>query len=727
MKDVVMALTKLYRHARRPAPVALAVCNLFGAALAQVPQEPQSQLPTVVVTDHQPMPPASVAGFADLPLAEAPINVVAVSARQIEATGARRLADLLQFDASASDAYNAVGYWDYATVRGYVLDNRFNYRREGLPINAETYIALDNKEAVQILKGTSGLQAGVSAPGGLIEYTVKRPTSAPLRSARIDWNGAGSAELSVDLSDHLGEQGRLSYRLNLAAQHMGDVAQRSSGQRQLAALALDYRASADTLLQGEIEYSDRSQPSVPGASLVGTTLPAPDPRRNLNQQAWSLPVVLQGTTATLRWQQQLGPGWQLRVQGGTQRLTSQDRTAFPFGCTTPEGQWIGDRFCANGDYDLYDYRSENERRQTDAVQAQVLGKLTLWGVPHAVGLGTTLSHAQDRFQPQAFNWVGSQNLFAPTPVNADPTASSPNTQRDERSREWLLTDHTRWSAAVQSWIGVRQTHLRRSSVRTDGTEPSAYDQDITSPWAAASLRLSPQLVAYASLGRGAESQLVPNRPEQFTNAGVALAPMVSRQQELGLKYQRDTLSWQADLFDITRPASNIDACTRLYVVPCTGRFDGSQRHQGLELAGQWRGGPWQVTASASALQARRQGSSEEPEANGQRPTNVPKRALRVSADYKLAQVPGLSLNAHWSHEGQRWVLPDGSITLPAWNRMDAGLRYQNTTESTPTTWTIGITNLLDRRYWKESPYQFGHVYLFPGAQRQLRIAVQNHW
>jgi hypothetical protein len=36
---------------------------------------------------------------------------------------------------------------------------------------------------------------------------------------------------------------------------------------------------------------------------------------------------------------------------------------------------------------------------------------------------------------------------------------------------------------------------------------------------------------------------------------------------------------------------------------------------------------------------------------------------------------------------------------------------------------FGIENLTDKRYWKESPYQYGHVYLFPGAPRTLRLAV----
>jgi iron complex outermembrane receptor protein len=68
------------------------------------------------------------------------------------------------------------------------------------------------------------------------------------------------------------------------------------------------------------------------------------------------------------------------------------------------------------------------------------------------------------------------------------------------------------------------------------------------------------------------------------------------------------------------------------------------------------------------------------------------------------------------------VLPDESIMLPAWTRLDAALRYETKLRGTATTWTLGIDNVTDKRYWKEAPSQFGHVYLYPGAPRTLRLA-----
>ncbi|MEO5883369.1 MAG: TonB-dependent receptor plug domain-containing protein, partial [Caldimonas sp.] len=135
---------------------------------------PTETLAPVRITGRAPAD-ASVAGWSDVPLSQAPLQATTIDATQIRESGARRLSDLVRFDAAVSDAYDTEGYIDYFTLRGFVIDNRFNFRRDGLPINAETSIPLDNKARVDILKGLSGMQAGTSAPGGLVDLIVKRP------------------------------------------------------------------------------------------------------------------------------------------------------------------------------------------------------------------------------------------------------------------------------------------------------------------------------------------------------------------------------------------------------------------------------------------------------------------------------------------------------------------------------------------------------------------------
>lgn len=667
-------------------------------------------LQPVTITAPAPNSQADITGFGDAPLQRTPISASVIGARQIDAVGAKRLADVIKLDASTSDAYNAIGYWDFATVRGFVLDNKFNYRREGLPISAETFIPLDNKERVEILKGTSGIQAGTSAPGGLINYAVKRPTAQPLRAIKIEAAYAGSVSAAADLGGRFGDGDRFGYRLNLASERLNTPTPNTKGTRELAALAMDWRIGTDSLLEAEVEHSKRSQPSAPGLSLLGNSLPAANPRININNQPWSLPVKLQGTTASLRFEQAINNDWRWSAQWGTQRLKSQDRVSFPFGCTDANG----DRYCPNGDYDLYDFRSENERRTTNAAQLQLKGKLDTAGVKHELGLGLLRSSYKERGQPQAFNPVGPINLFAPVNVAPDPTTfpDAPYTQRDDRSTELSFSDAIQWNNQFSTWVGLRHTALNRASANTVSTQ---YRQSFNTPWAAIAYQASPNTMLYASHGHGIESRVVPNLSFYGTQAGQALPALRSRQTELGIKSSVKEVQWSLAWFNITRP-----------LVVDTGssvEFDGQQRHTGLEASTQTNLGAWQLGGSVSAIRATQQDAIVNSALNGQRPANVPKLIARVNAGYRFTSIPGLATNAHLSHEGKRSVLPDGSITLPAWTRVDAALSYGHKLAGVQATWTLGIDNLLNQQFIKESPLQFGHVYLFPQQQRTARIGL----
>nr|WP_145549527.1 TonB-dependent siderophore receptor [Variovorax boronicumulans] len=699
-----------------PQACAAALACLACAATAQSPQP--ASLPAVTVQSGSLPAQADVTGFGDQPLQELPVSATVVDSTALQASGARRLADLTQFDASVTDAYNSAGYWDFLSIRGFTLDNRFNYRREGLPISAETSIPLDNKERIEILKGTSGIQAGTSAPGGLVNYVVKRPTEKDLRSATVEVSGRGGVLGAVDLGGRFGVDRVFGYRFNVAHETLRPRIDDLKGERSLAALAADWRVGRDTLVEAELEWSHKSQPSQAGYSLLGNVLPpVPSPHLNLNNQPWSQPSVFGALTGTLRLEQALNADWRWSAQVGQQRLKTDDRLAYAFGCDA-EGDYT--RYCSDGTYDMYDFRSENERRRLTAAQVKLKGKITTGSVAHDLSVGLLSSRVRNRFQDQAYNYVGVGNVDGSVVTSPDPALTDFNTNRVERSLELSLQDTIRWSPQWTTWLGLRHTHLDRESVRTDGSRPTAYDANVNTPWLALGYQLQGGPLLYASYGQGTESYLVPNKTSQYLNPGVALPVRKSRQQEIGAKGGDATWAWQLAWFRIVRPMTNIDSCGD----GCTGAYDGEAVHQGLEGTLGWRGGPWRLDGGATVLDAKRRGSTETPALNGTRPVNVPKLVLRGHASYAVAGIPGLALDGTVVHEGRRSVLPDASIELPSWTRVDAALRYATRLGGADTRWTLGVENLFDRRYFKESPTQYGHVYLFTGAPRTLRLAMQ---
>jgi iron complex outermembrane recepter protein len=147
-------MTHFYKPNKAPALCLIAqaaIILIANTATAQTtpvaPTSPaaanEATLKPVTISAPSASAQSDITGFGDVPLQRTPISTTVIGAQQINALGAKRLADVIKLDASTSDAYNAIGYWDFATVRGFVLDNKFNYRREGLPISAETSIPLD--------------------------------------------------------------------------------------------------------------------------------------------------------------------------------------------------------------------------------------------------------------------------------------------------------------------------------------------------------------------------------------------------------------------------------------------------------------------------------------------------------------------------------------------------------------------------------------------------------
>lgn len=687
--------------------VPLAVATSFAAAQS-------TTLPPVTVQGRSDTATADVTGFGDIALERSPLQARVLGEAALE-SGSGTLRELTRRDASTGDAYNAEGYWDQFTVRGYVLDNRYNYRRDGLPINAETSIPLDNKSRVELLKGISGMQAGTSAPGGLVNLVVKRP-AGETRRATLALSGRGSVLGAVDLGTRFGADQAFGLRLNAAAARIDPELRNAQGERQLLALAGDWRLAPGSLLEAEIETSRRSQPSQPGFSLLGDRVPDArdiDPRINLNNQPWSLPVVLQGRTASLRWTQQLDQDWRARLHLASQQIRSDDRIAFPFGCDA-EGNY--DRYCSDGTFDLYDFRSDNERRRSEAADASLQGRLRLGGVEHLLTTGVLASRFEARFEGQAFNVAGTGRIDGGLITPAAPDRVLDNTHRSERNTEFYVRDAMRLTEDLGLWLGLRHTRLARDSITTSGTEATDYRQSFTTPWLAASLALTARDLVYASWGRGIESQVVPNRPGSFTNPGRPLPALESRQTELGLKHAGERVDAHLAVFDIERPATNVCA-----VSPCELVIDGVARHRGLEAGAQARLGAWSLGASAMWLRARREGSAD-PALESQRPPNVPARTLRLNGGYRFEG--GLSLDALLTAESDRTVLPTAdSPRIPGWARLDVAAHYEQRTGGTTLTWRVGIDNLADRRAWRESPYQFGHAYLYPLAPRTWRVSL----
>lgn len=692
--------------------------------------------------------PSQVSGFGDVPLSKAPFSAVTIDQQTLQDIGAQRVSDALRLDASVADSYNSPAYWDMLSVRGYTLDNRYNYRREGLPISAETMIPMDNKERIELFKGTSGIQAGTSAPGGLVNYVVKRPPSAKnetIRSVSASYGPGQSSSTGLDLGGRFGQDQALGYRFNAAYENLDPYIRNTEGHRKLFALAMDWRISPDSKLEWEIERSERQQFGVNGYSLLGDTLPAPvDGKRNLTRQAWSVPGVFEGTTGTIRFKQNLDSGWLWTTQYGGQRLKTDDRLSFASGyncygllVSPQEATQLCDRYTSDGRFELADYRSNDERRLVDALQTEVAGQ-THWGsTTHHLALSLTRQRQLDRLPAmQAWNSAGEGSIYGGGINQASLIPGYPNTNKSEYSTEIAVKDRMQLTDQTAVWSGLRYTSYSRSSEQNAVCDPVSYvctpasgtnaiksKGDITTPWIGLTQQLG-QHIMFVSHGHGIELQAVPNTPS-YTNAGRLLAVARSKQTEVGIRSvttadRATPWSWNASVFQIERPLA-YDVADGYLLKRVS---NGQQVHQGFDAGVQWRSAAWSLNAQGQWLYARISGATINTALNGQEPINVPVVTLRAMAQYRFTDVPGLRSSLRINHEGSRRVTESENIHLPSWTTLDFAAHYDARIQGTRTEWTLAIDNLADRHYWRESPKQFGHYYLYPGAPRTVRVGVK---
>lgn len=714
MRDSATGFDMTHHFHLRPLVCALAAIAVSDWALAA--DEPAA-LPTITVkAEANKSGQTNIAGFGNTPAWQVPAQTVSLSERAMQDAGITSVSDLAKVDGSVSGGYNTTGYWDDMTVRGFLLEGAYSYRREGLPYNAETRTPMENKSNLELFKGTSGIQAGVSAPGGLVNLLVKRPEGR-IRSAELAWTSANSVKVATDLSDRFGATQAFGLRINAAHEHLSPEVRNTKGQRHLLALAGDWRMSPQTLIEAEVEQSRASQPTVPGFSMLGNVLPdakSVDPRINLNNQPWTLPVVFAGQVGTLRLTQELQNDWKWQTTYGFQRLKTQDRTAFPFGCDA-EGNYSS--YCSNGSFDVYDYRSENELREIQSLSSQVDGHWMTGNFKHNTSFGILRSLQSLSTQPAAYNPVGTGSVSGNAVIPAgDTTPSWAMPNRQESTTELFVRDAIQWNQDWASWLGLRHTQLNRHGVLTNGTQATSLQQNFTTPWLSTGYQFMPEQQVYVSWGEGVQALNVPFSASgtPYDNDGAPLPAQRTRQWELGVKGHCSQTHWGVNLFRTQKPEGN--AIGTVYAV------DGDNLHQGLE--GQFRStlGAWTVDASAMWLKAERRHSADST-LNGKEPTNVPRHTIKLGTSYRVAAVPGLTAQAALINEGRRKVTPDNTVQVPSWTQLDVGVRYTQRLSNQALVWQAGVQNLTDARAWRSTPYQFQHVYLLPLAPRTLTASV----
>lgn len=666
-----------------------------------------------------------VGPWGNASLRDTPAAVSIIGRTQIDDRQIRTLSELAREDSSLGDSYAPVGYYQNIAIRGYALDLATGYRINNLTATGEQLVALEDKQKVEVLKGLGGLAAGVMEPGGVVNFVSKR--TQDVRTLTLGVDSKGSRYSALDVGGWLTPT--FGMRANVAWDDAHSYIKHATGRRNFYALAADWKIAPGTTLELDSNYQASAQLSASGYQLLGGKyLPSqPDASRMLGYQPWQQPVAIHSGNSSARLSHAFNDNWRLHIAAGRSRSVIDDNVAFAYGCfyaaECADGSTPGNYFAPNGDYDIYDYRSPDDTRVGDHARATLEGRFDTGTLSHDLSFGIGSFHRTITRSPYVYDYVGTANINDKTPRYFAPSPNQPGNpvrRFDSWQRSVFAMDRMHLGEHWQLIAGGSLVRMDERAWSSSGKLKRTTRLEKVLPQAALLWQPSAEVTAYTSYSEGLSLGM--EAPFWTSNDGEFLAPRLSRQVESGIKYRwNDSLDLNAAVFRIRQPYqfAQPDASSAGF----TFIQRGEEVHSGVELSANGQlSAQLTATASISFINARAQDTGT-PAYEGHQVVNVPRLRSSLHVDYQLPALPQLSLQGGWRYASSNVATADGSVAADAYHVFDAGLRYRGNWQQRSFVVQLGMDNLLNRFYWRDTGSSGGDNYLFPGAPRLARLSV----
>ncbi|PTV48139.1 TonB-dependent siderophore receptor [Acinetobacter oleivorans] len=689
-----------------------------------------SQLPTITVNATQnsdalyTSKKVNLSGFQTGDVKKVPASITTITSERLADQHAKTLTDVIKNDSSLGDGYAAIGYYPNFVARGFALDLGSSYLINGHTIRGEQNVALENKEQVEILKGISAIQSGMSTPGGVVNYVTKRP--ADVKTITVDANSEGGYTLATDVGGFINDN--FGYRINLAHESIHPNVDHANGKREFGSVALDWKINDRSKLLFDIEAQHQSQRSVPGYQLLdGQEVPTNvDQDRLLGYQSWSKPVVNNSLNASLKYQYAFNDHWNGSLSASQSHVVIDDYIVFPYGSYYSSGNPLA-VFDKDGNYDLYDYRSPDDTRITNQFAAGLNGQFNTGNIQHQVAfeLQNTRKNLK-RYDPSnqlIENEIG--NIYVDKPDFQMPTEKLGNRFKALESDQTAFTvsDRVQFNDQWSTLLGGKLIHLDEQAYDPDGQQ--SRDTDLNKFLPQLALMYSPTITTnlYASyakgLSDGGEAPWYTNNVMYGTGPQI-LSPRNSEQYELGVKQQIRNFLVTAAIFDLKQD-------NQYSKVNADGTFDfieqGEQHNQGIELGLTGALTDTVDVSSGITYTKSRLVDIDSDSYKGHQTQNVPKVRATAQLSYKVPSVEGLRLLSGMQYSSSKYANKEGTAKVGGYSVFNIGAAYKTNFAGHDTTFRFNIDNLFNKKYWRDVGAFMGDDYLFLGNPRTAQFST----
>ncbi|MBD8625176.1 TonB-dependent receptor [Pseudomonas sp. CFBP 13727] len=655
---------------------------------------------------------------------DVPFTLTSYTSKLIEDQQAEDVGDVLLNDPSVRQSFGFGNQAQVFVIRGLPLssdDISYNGLYGVLP---RQIISTDAVERVEVFKGPNAFINGVSPTGtglgGSVNLVPKRAGDEPIRRYTQDISTDGRVGEHLDLGQRFGEDNRFGARVNLA-QREGDTAIDDESQRtKLFTLGLDYRGD-NFRLSGDFGYQKQRINNLRNSVRLGTitSIPrAPDASHNYGQD-WTYSQT-EDTFGMLRGEWDLNEDWTAYVAGGAKHTRENGVYGTPVltdsstGAATIGGSKIP-------------HDEDNATFMTG-----INGNLQTGPVSHQISLGASSIWTEQRNAYEFYQSTGTTNIYN-TASLAKPTAvsfaagdmSDPGITGKTRNRSLAVSDTLGFfDDKVLVTAGLRrqqllvQNYAYESTTGVGGSRTSMYDEAITTPVYGIVYKPVESVSLFANRIEGLSAG--PTASGQVVNVGEAFPPGRTKQVEAGIKL--DKQSWGATLaaFRIERPT---DGFTQSFAAPGGGTVDvyvrdGKQVNRGVELS--VFGEPVEglrLMAGGTRLQSELEDTAGGLN-DGNHAIGVPTFQLNATVDWDVPGLNGLALNARALRTGGQYADQANTLSLPTWNRFDAGARYTFKVERKAVTLRMNVENITDKNYWASA----NGGYLTQGEPRLVKFS-----
>ncbi|CAM3364468.1 TonB-dependent siderophore receptor [Pseudomonas floridensis] len=617
---------------------------------------------------------------------DTPFSMTTYTQEAVKNQQARTLGDLIASDPSVRATNPAGGRYEQFTIRGLSLFNS-DVSYNGLYGVLPTYtIDMEMAERVDILKGPSQLVNGISprgSVGGGINVVPKRATDKPITEFTGSYASDSQVGGAVDIGRRFGDEDKFGIRFNGVKQSGDTTWDHQSVDREMAVLGLDFRGER-LRLSTDIGHTERNTDAPQERVQIGPNAKVPNANdvRDNYAQAWSK-ARTEDTFGTVNAEYDVNDS--VMLYGGVgARKSDHDFLRHAVSITNN----AGDFSVQPRDFT----RDENVRTAT----AGVRNWFKTGPVSHEVNLAASYFYMD--FENGGARYAAApSNLFNPvdTPTPANPTRRDAEVYTENRFSGLALSDTLGFfDDRLLLTLGARWQRVQVDDWTDNVKGDTSYDEEKVSPSGGILYKVTDELSVYANYMEGLSQGKI--APSTSINEDEIFPPFISRQVEVGAKYDLGSFAFTASAFRIKQPAYETNATSRVFGP------NGKRENNGVELT--MFGEPLKgfrllggVMYIDSELTNTTGGAFD-----GNSAPATPKYNVNVGAEWDVPTVQGLTLTGRGIYTSSQYLDQANSKEIDSSERFDVGARYAFKVDQKTVTLRANVENVMDKRYWSSA-------------------------